>query len=137
VYYVCDHALALPDPQGNGAFEADSFVYLEPKQPFCLTPVLSRAGEMLPVHLSRDIARAVAQATVGTPILVLPLDFTYLPESVRAAYVARVHQAKLGLLVVGLTVAQLLSEAEFNLAVTAAQLDDDEVEMNNANRYAD
>jgi hypothetical protein len=65
------------------------------------------------------------------------MDFIYLPEPLRAEYTARVHRAGAQLLVVGLTTAQLLSEVELKLAVTAAQIDPDEVDAINVDRYPD
>ena len=65
------------------------------------------------------------------------MDFIYLPGPLQTEYRDRLYQAGAQLLIVGLTVAQLLSEVEFSLAITAAQMDPDEVDMINVDRYPD
>ena len=61
----------------------------------------------------------------------LPMDFIYLDDEKRNLYAAEVKKQGYFLLVIGLTLTQMLSEAEFNLSVTAAKIEDSEVENRN------
>jgi len=135
--YTSDHILEIPNPQDESQFETDSFVHLDRQERFCLVPVVPHSPRSIYDTLDRDLVRAEEKADIGKPILVVPLDFIYLPDDVRSAYKAMVKRAGFFLLLIGLTMSQLLAEAEFNLAVTAAQIDDSEVESFNVDRYAD
>ena len=88
-------------------------------------------------YLDIDLDRARRLRQVGIPVVTVPMDFIYLPGALQTEYRDDLRQAGAQLLVVGLTVAQLLSEVEFSLAITAAQMDPDEVDMINVDRYPD
>jgi len=135
--YTSKYVLEIPDPQAESHFETDSFVRLERQERFCLVPIVSHSSYSIYNTLERDLVRAAEKAHIGRPIFVVPLDFIYLPDDVRSSYRATLGQAGYFLVVVGLTMSQLLAEVELNLAVTAAQIEDSEVESINADRYAD
>jgi hypothetical protein len=136
-YYTSDYTLEIPDPQVRSHFETDSFVRLERRERFYLVPIVPHSSHSIYYTLDRDLTRAKEKAHIGKPILVAPLDFIYLPDVARNSYRAAVEQASFFLLVIGLTMSQLLAEVEFKLTVTAAQIDDSEVESFNVDRYAD
>jgi hypothetical protein len=129
VYYVSEETLRLIDDGSCLEIPADTR--------FCLVPIIPHSVRSIYDNLQVDVARAREVVPVGMPVLVVPMDFIYLPEPLRAEYTARVHRAGAQLLVVGLTTAQLLSEVELKLAVTAAQIDPDEVDAINVDRYPD
>lgn len=136
-YYLSDYPLEISDRQSNNQLDTDSFVSLERQEKFHLLPIVPHSPNSIPNSLKRDLDRAEKKTHLGRPIIVVPLDFIYLSESVRIAYKRAVRNSDCFLLITGLTMAQLLAEAEFNLAITAAQMDENEVEVVNADRYAD
>lgn len=136
-YYTSDHYLEIPDPRSESQFETDSFVRIDPQRRFCLIPVIAHSSNSIYDTLNRDLTRAKEKADLGKPILVVPLDFVYLPDNIRSVYRSAAKSAGISLLVVGLTMSQLQAEVEFKLAVTAAQIDESEVESLHADRYAD
>jgi len=136
-YYISDYPLEVPDQQSKNQLDPVSFVHLEQREQFCLIPVVPHSPDTIYNTLNRDLARAKEKTYLGKPIIVVPLDFIYLTDNIRSAYKKAVRDSEGSLLVSGLTMAQLLAEAEFNLAVTAAQMDDNEVEDKNVIRYAD
>ena len=115
----------------------DSFVEIPQKARFCLFPLIPRSVRSIHYSLEGDLARIRELMPVGIPVFVVPMDFIYLPHSVRREYRNSILRSGVQLLVVGLTIAQLLSEVELNLAVTAAQIDPDEVDIINVDRYPD
>lgn len=117
--------------------DRESTIRIAPQSCFCLIPVVPKSTASLYAELQGDLARAHAAAGFGMPVLVVPLDYIYLDEQLQAGYYRTVTESGVPLAVVGLTSAQLLSEAEFNLSVTAAQTDPDEVDMINVDRYPD
>jgi hypothetical protein len=117
--------------------DKESKIRVSPQSHFCLIPVVPKSTASLYTELQSDLARAHAATGAGTPILVVPLDYIYLDEHLQEEYYRTVTESGVQLAVVGLTSAQLLSEAEFNLSVTAAQADPDEVDMINVDRYPD
>jgi hypothetical protein len=129
VYYRCDDDLLLDD--------AENHVHITAGSDFCLLPVVPRSVGYMYWGLEGVLDRARGVAAAGVPVLVMPMDFVYLPESYKALFADRVRAEKFQMITVEQTVTQLLSEAEFNLAVTAAQADDAEVESVNVDRYAD
>lgn len=136
-WYFSEYALQIPGEDSQNQLESDSFVKLTPHERFCLIPVVAHSSQSIIYNLECDIERANQFATTGKSIIVVPLDFIYLADDVRNKYKMATRAAGHFLLIVGLTMAQLLTEAEFNLAITAAQADEGEVEDINAIRYAD
>lgn len=114
-----------------------SLLAIPASKPFYLIPLIPRSVMSLYHRLPAVLARAAVLRLHGIPVLTVPIDFIYLSDSLRAEYRERVRQANLQFLVIGITSAQLLSEVEFNLAVTAAQTDPDEVDALNVDRYPD
>ncbi|MEZ4676440.1 MAG: hypothetical protein R2932_19620 [Caldilineaceae bacterium] len=126
------------DNANKGDLELDSYVKLMPNERFCIVPhVVTHSANSIAHNLGQDMTRAAARAAAGKVIIVLPLDFIYLPFEVRRQYFTQVLDADYFVLTIGLTMSQLLTEIEFNLAITAAQADEDEVEDFNVLRYAD
>jgi hypothetical protein len=117
--------------------EGDSFVEIQANQPFRLLPLIPRSATSVNLELGRVLAPDHRSTPGDAVVLVLPMDFLYLPDASRAQLVTAIRRAGMQLLVIGLTAVQLLSEAELNLAVTAAQVDPDEVDVIHADRYAD
>jgi hypothetical protein len=98
---------------------------------------MTHSDKTLVERLPNDLARAKSWTDDIQPVLVVPLDFVYLDEALRKTYCAQVREAGVFLLVIGLTISQLLTEAQYNLSVTAAQVEADEMEDVNVARYAD
>ena len=135
--YWCVHRLVVPDPQEPSQIDTDSFVDIEPGQRFCLIPVLAHSTASLFDRRKHDFARALKHIHQCKPVLVVPLDFIYLNEIDRKSYITEAKQHGLFVIVIGLTMSQLLAESEYSLSVTAAQVDESDMEEKNANRYTD
>ena len=135
--YFSEHTLHVTVGNNQNQIESDSFVELAPHENFYLIPVVAHSSMSIINNLEGDIKRANKFIDAGKSIIVVPLDFIFLPDNIRKNYKSTIKSAGHSLLVVGLTMAQLLTEAEFNLAITAAQADESEVEDINAIRYAD
>jgi hypothetical protein len=130
VYYESEETLKVVDDDG-------SCVEIPQKARFCLFSLIPRSVRSLYYSIEGDLARIRELMPVGTPIFVVPMDYIYLPLSLRSEYRNGILRSGAQLLVVGLTIAQLLSEVELNLAVIAAQIDPDEVDIINVDRYPD
>jgi hypothetical protein len=65
------------------------------------------------------------------------MDFVYASADHRSTAIEKMRKAGVDWLVVGQTMAQLFSEAEQKLAITAAQIDDDEVDARNVDLHTD
>lgn len=128
-WYWSSENIVIPDEE--------STIRITPQSLFCLIPVVPKSTGSLYSELQSDLARAHAAAESGIPILAVPLDYIYLDEQLQKKYYRTITESGFQLAVVGLTSSQLLSEAEFNLSVTAAQADPDEVDMINVDRYPD
>lgn len=128
-FYTSMEQLRVSGEEGN--------VDVLPGHPFCLIPLIPRSTQALYDRLETDLAAAQRFAPRGHPVVALPMDFIYLPPTLRADYAQRMSQSGVQWLVVGQTVAQLLSEVQLNLSVTASQVDADEVDSVNVDRYPD
>ncbi|MFN8495659.1 MAG: hypothetical protein U0350_49160 [Caldilineaceae bacterium] len=117
--------------------DGESSLKIPDRTPFCIVPVIPHSTQAIYDNLQLDLARTQKKSVVGIPVVVVPMDFIYLDNRLRDAYIKRMFQGGAQLLVVGITVAQLLSEVELKLAVTAAQMDPDEMDMINVDRYPD
>jgi len=105
--------------------------------PFTLVPVLPLTPESSIYALNVSLARA-STVDDGAKVLVLfPMDFVYASADHRSTALEKLHTAGVDWLVVGQTMAQLFSEAEQKLAITAAQIDDDEVDARNVDLHTD
>lgn len=137
VHYLSETKLELPALHESNSPEDDSFVLIEASQPFYLIPILAHSQTTV-IRQLQETCERVGEFPYDCPrILILPMDFAYTPPLERKHYIAKARAHGLFLLVLGLTMAQLLAEAEFNLAVTSTQVDDDEVETFNDTRFAD
>ncbi len=128
-YYKSEAALQVMD--------GESYLDIPAATSFCLLTIMPRSTRSIYDYLDIDLDRARRLRQVGIPVVTVPMDFIYLPGALQTEYRDDLRQAGAQLLVVGLTVAQLLSEVEFSLAITAAQMDPDEVDMINVDRYPD
>jgi len=117
--------------------DGESYLEIPVRTPFCLAPVIPHSVQAIYNNLHLDLARTQKISVVGVPVIVVPMDFIYLNSSLRDQYTQLVLQSGAQLLVVGMTVVQLLTEVELKLAVTAAQIDPDEVDIINVDRYPD
>lgn len=117
--------------------EDGSLVKLTAGQSFAILPIIPRSARAILSCLSSDLSRIRRLPEGVVPVLALPMDFLYLPNDLRFTYQDETSRAGAQVLVVGLTCAQLLSEAETKLAVTAAEIDPDEVDAINVDRYPD
>ena len=115
----------------------ETTIEIPARERFCLIPVIPKSVRSIHIEMQSDLHRARKAKAIGKPILVVPMDFIYLNEGLQEAYRSAVLNSDAKLIVVGLTSAQLLSEAEFNLSVTSAQTDPDEVDIINVDRYPD
>jgi hypothetical protein len=105
--------------------------------PFTLLPVLPLTPDSSIHALNVSLARA-STVCDGTRVLVLlPMDFVYASADHRSTAIEKMRKAGVDWLVVGQTMAQLFSEAEQKLAITAAQIDDDEVDARNVDLHTD
>lgn len=128
--YRSDSRLRLPD--------ADGLIDLKPGMPFCFFPVLHRSANMINRTLRESLVSArVAAGPNTTPVLVLPLDFVYLPDHTQSEYINTANEAGAQVMTVGLSMAQLLTEAEISLSKTAFEIDADELDAHNVDRYPD
>lgn len=117
--------------------ESDDSLEIPAGTRFFLIPIIPRSTYMIYDNLHSDLARAREASVIGIPILVMPMDFIYLTDALRAEYRDRARKAGVQLLVIGVTAAQLLLEVELKLAITAAQIDPDEMDAINVDRYSD
>lgn len=130
-YYLADEPIRVADEDGT--------VDLLSGTPFCLAAVVARSTAMIHDLQDQDLIRAreLAAGQSWTVVLVVPIDFIYLPDALRTRYMERARGAGVQVMVVGLTMAQLLTEVELALAMTAAEIDPDEVDVLNVDRYPD
>jgi len=134
VYYKTDDDISLN--------EQETLVEVKAGRTFCLFPIVPHGMNDIRTKMKADLLRAKQFEQSGPAILVVPMDFIYLPDSFRREYLAAVTEQGMQLIVGGLTLAQLLSEAEFNLSITATEMDSDELELTerrleNVDRYSD
>lgn len=106
-------------------------------QSFCILPIIPRSAHGIVSNLPVDLSRIRRLPQGVMPVLAVPMDFLYLPSNLRSNHQDEILKAGSQILVVGLTCAQLLTEAEIKLAVTSAEIDPDEVDALNADRYPD
>jgi hypothetical protein len=135
-YYASETDVILPELGELSAFEGDSFVELSANVPFEILPVLAHTEALIPTWIETRWLN-VSPARIAKQIIAVPLDFVYLPEQTRKRCVALVNARTAGLVVAGVTMAQLLSEAEMKLAVTSSMSNDEDLVDWNEDRYAD
>ncbi len=139
-YYLCSDTLYISDTHTTSLIENDSFVDIAASTQFCLVPVNMHSMVTIMQNLG-DIVKQAEKSTLGHPVIVVPLDFIYLnndqEKSLRKKFKTTVKGVGGSLLVVGMTMAQLLTEAERNLAMTSVQEGDEEGEMDYVDRYPD
>jgi hypothetical protein len=104
---------------------------------FTLLPVLPLTPDSSLHALNVSLARAATVDDGSRVVILLPMDFVYAPADHRSTAIEMMHTAGVDWLVVGQTMAQLFSEAEQKLAITAAQIDDDEVDARNVDLHTD
>jgi len=117
--------------------DGGSYVEIPQRARFCLFPLIPRSVRSLHYSLEDDLARIRELMLVGRLVFVVPMDFIYLPHSLRGEYRSGILRSGVQLPAVGVMIAQLLSEVELNLPVTAAQIDLDEVDIIKVDRYPD
>ena len=104
--------------------------------PFVLLPLLipTTAGAGRTIHEGMDRARRLPEDK--RPLLVMPMDFLYETRAgINVADLLRDSGANW--LIVGQTMAQLSAEVEQKLAITAEQMDENEVDASNVDRHTD
>jgi hypothetical protein len=115
----------------------DISVNIPAGHPFTLVPVLLQTPESSIHALNVSLSRLTTADVDSRILALLPMDFVYAPADLRSQAKERMRAAGVDWLVVGQTMAQLFSEAEQKLAITAAQVDDDEVDARNVDLHTD
>lgn len=138
ITYIADHSFPHYFSQSELHIDdGETWISIPANEKFCLTPVIPRSSQSIYDSLESDLGRALMAADHGVPILVLPMDFIYLPVDLCNEYRMKARENGVQWVVVGLTSAQLLSEVEMSLSLTASQADPDEVDQINVDRYPD
>jgi hypothetical protein len=126
--YVAAQSLQVDSEDGN--------VQIAGGDPFVLLPLLipTTAGAGRTIHEGLDRARRLPEDK--RPLLVMPMDF--LCETRASINVADLlRDSGANWLIVGQTMAQLSAEVEQKLAITAEQMDENEVDASNVDRHTD
>lgn len=133
VYYKAEQNIYIGDEE--------MLVEVTAGKQFCLFPITLNNMTDIRAQFRTEILQARRLESIGLPILVVPMDFIYLPASFREEYIREIRSHGMQLIVSGMTLAQLLSEVEFNLSVTATEIDDEidatERALINVDRYTD
>jgi hypothetical protein len=102
--------------------------------PFVLLSLLLHATTRASKTISEAIDRAARLPEDKRPLFVMPMDCLYGDgDGIRS----RFGESKNNWLIVGQTMAQLSSEVEQKLAITAEQMDENEVDASNVDRHTD
>jgi hypothetical protein len=128
-YYISETGLPITDDETK--------INIPPQDPFCLIPIIPKSVNSINHQLRIALKRANEAGIGAHPVFVLPMDFIYLDDDLQKKYIDEIKRGGAQLIVVGLTTAQLMTEAEFNLSVTAAQSDPDDLDFTNVDRYPD
>lgn len=116
---------------------ADGVVQIAANQRFVMLPVLPLTPDASASTIRHSLARSFTLPDSQKAVLIMPMDFLYASgENVRAC-AEQLRTSKVNWLVVGQTMAQLLSEIEQKLAIAAAQVDENEVDAANVDRHTD
>jgi len=126
--YVAEQSLQIDSPDGA--------VQIAGGAPFVLIPLLihGTAGAAKTIHEGLD--RGCRLPEDKLPLLVMPMDFLYgTTAGIGVADLLR--NSKTNWIIVGQTMAQLSAEVEQKLAITAEQMDENEVDVSNVDRHTD
>jgi hypothetical protein len=125
--YAAEQALEI-DSEGG-------IVHIAARAPFALLPALFQsASASRMIHHCLD--RASRLPTNRCPLVLMPMDVVYGTSiGIRVGDLFR--DSKTNWLVIGQTMAQLVSEVEQKLAIAAVQIDENEVDASNVDRHTD
>lgn len=134
VYYTAEQDISIRDDE--------TVIEVAAGTAFCLFPITPHRMADILVQLRTHILRTNEFERPGLPILVVPMDFIYVPDLFRKECISEIRAQGMQLIVGSLTLAQLLAEAEFNLSLTATEIDLDENDVTeraliNVDRYSD
>ncbi len=115
----------------------DSSVQIPARQPFLIRPILPLSPEASLDAVAKSLPSFSRLGNGWQPLIVLPMDFFYASGQGQKSCIANMRNAGIQWLIVGQTMAQLASEIDQKLAITAAQIDDDEVDAFNVDRHTD
>jgi hypothetical protein len=126
--YVAEHRLTV---EAN-----DGAVHIAGSARFTFIPLLVRTTAEIRDLICDGIAR-VNQVPANTrAVLVLPMDLLS-DAAIAATGVELLRSAKIDWLTVGQSMAQLLAEVDQKLAITADQIDENELDASNVDRHTD
>lgn len=126
VSYVAEQALQIDSDDGA--------VQVAGGYPFVLLPLLSYATAAASKTIHEGLDRATRLPQDRCPLLVMPRDVLY---SAGAGMAESLRNSRTNWLIVGQTMAQLSAEVEQKLAITAEQMDENEVDVSNVDRHTD
>ena len=116
---------------------ADGVVQIAANQRFVMLPVLPLTPDASASTIRQGLTRSLTLPSNQKALLVIPMDFLYASDKNVNDCTDQLRASKVNWLVVGQTMAQLLSEIEQKLAITAAQVDENEVDAANVDRHTD
>ena len=102
-----------------------------------MLPVLPLTPDASASTIRQGLTRSLTLPSNQKALLVIPMDFLYASDKNVNDCTDQLRASKVNWLVVGQTMAQLLSEIEQKLAITAAQVDENEVDAANVDRHTD
>jgi hypothetical protein len=115
----------------------DNSTQIPARQPFLILPILPSSPDASLDALNRSLSHISKLNDGWKPLLVLPMDFIYASRERHVACIEKMRTAGVDWLIVGQTMAQLFSEIEQKLAISAGQIDSDEVDISNVDRHTD
>lgn len=136
--YSCTTNISIPDREDATDAEHDSLVLIHADQPFFLLPANMHSLNTIVKELPKTLSKEKERDIFAAPVIVVPLDFIYLEDGKKLRIKETIANLHCSLVVIGMTMAQLLTEAEHKLSITAAQVEgDDEIEASYVDRYPD
>ncbi len=127
--YVSEHPLQIAGPDGA--------VQIDANQKFVILPVLPVSTAATESAIRQSLERFLTLSDARKTLLVIPMDLHCASRETAAACDQLLRNSQIDWLVVGQTMAQLLSEIEQKLAITAGQVDENEVDAANVDRHTD
>jgi len=126
--YVAEQSLHIDSEDGQ--------VQIAGGAPFVLLPLLipTTGAASRTIHHGLDRARRLPENK--RPLLVLPMDSLY-ETGAGISVAGLLRESRTNWLIVGQTMAQLSAEVEQKLAITAEQMDENEVDVLNVDRHTD
>lgn len=115
----------------------DISIQIPARQPFLIFPLLPSSPDAFLDAIHRGLSRISKMRAGWKPLFVLPMDFVYAARERYDACILSMQAAQVDWLIVGQTMAQLLSEIEQKLAISAGQIDSDEVDASNVDKHTD